>query len=420
MIPLENLPVRWYSVASSLACQRCVAGLIALSTISTIGCTTGVAQESWVQAAKKDWALSVKVTGELKASHSDAIGPPQLSEGGQYKIARMVAEGTRVKKGEEVVAFDTSDLEQRLLQRRNARDLSVAEIERHRSDTAIRRRDDKLAIAECQGAVRKAALKANGSADLFSSLELQTARLDHDLAVLRLQYRTEKAEAATRKNRDDLRALRDKKSRAEARLEKIEGYIQRMSVRAPRDATVIYLANWQGQKKKVGDGVWRGENILQTAATDQMLAAGQVAEADISQLAVSQRITLRLDAYPDAEYSGRIQAIGNLVGPPSAESPLRIAEVDIALDKAQPLSLRPGMRFSGQIETETIAGALLIPLNTVFVRDTHPIAYLRTGGGFRRVSLKLGRTLRGQVRVLDGLSEGDEVSTVDLQPESPG
>lgn len=394
--------------------------LFGSTVLAGFSCTDGATADIWVFTAKRDWTLGVDVTGELKASFSDTIGPPQLAEGGQYKIARMVAEGTKVKKGDEVVGFDTSELEQRLLRRKNNHDLSVAEIERRRSDAAIRQRDDQLAIAENQGAVRKAALKAAGSQDLYSSLELKTARLDHELAVLRLKYRQQKSDAADRQDRDDLRALRGKRDRAQARLQQIEGFIQRLSVPAPRDATVIYLANWQGQKKKIGDGVWRGENFLQTAATDKMLAAGQVAEAEVSRLALGQKITLRLEAHPDSEYLGTIQSISDLIGSPSAESKLRIAQLDIELNKTDPLSMRPGMRFTGRIETETIAGALLVPLNAVFVTDEGPVAYLRTADGFRKVSLQLGRTQRGQVRVLKGLSEGDQVSTIDLQREQPG
>lgn len=388
---------------------------IALAVLCVTGCTDQVSQESWAPTVKKNWTLSVKVSGELRASHSDAIGPPQIAEGGQYKIARMVAEGTKVKKGDEVVAFDTSELEERLRQRRNDLDLATAEIERRRSDAAIRRRDDELAIAESRGAERKAGLKAQGASDLFSSLELQTARLDHELAELRLKYRKDRANVAENQDRDDLLALRGKRRRAQERVAQIEGFIKRMSVRAPRNSTVIYLPNGQGQKKKVGDGVWRGENILRTASTSQMLAEGEVAETEIGRVALRQRATIRLEAHPDAEYSGKVQAIGKLVEPPSDGSPLRIAKVDIELDKTDPLSMRPGMRFTGKIEIETVPDALLVPLRAVFVRGEGPVAHVKTPRGFRTVPLRLGRAHRGQVRVVEGLSEGDEVSTLDLE-----
>lgn len=384
-----------------------------------LACGSGAETESWVTLRREDWSLGVEVTGTLKATVTDTLGPPQLGGDGEQKIARMVPEGARVAKGDEVVAFDTSELERQLLARQNERDLAAADIARRLSDAALRRRDEALAVAECEGAVRKAALKAEGSADLTSSLELQTARLDHQLAVRRLDYQRQKALATMVRDREDLGALREKHARAEQRVVQAKSDIERMRVRAPRDATVIYVANWQGQKKKVGDGVWRGENVLETAALDEMVALGDVAEADISRLAVGQRVTLRLEAHPDTGYSGQVRSIGNLVEPPTPESPRRIARVQIALEVSEPLRMRPGMRFVGTIETERLPRALHMPLAAVFLRPEGPIAYRRVGTGFEPVQLELGRAHLQDVEVLAGVVEGDQVALVDLGRSEP-
>jgi multidrug efflux pump subunit AcrA (membrane-fusion protein) len=188
-----------------------------------------------------------------------------------------------------------------------------------------------------------------------------------------------------------------------------------MSLRAPRDATVIYVPNWQGQKKKVGDGVWRGENVLETAALEEMIALGDVAEADISRLSIGQLVTLRLEAHPDTEYRGKVRSIGNLVEPPSPESPRRIVRVQIALDDTEPMRMRPGMRFVGTVETERLPRALHMPLSAVFLRPEGPVAYKRAGASFEEVPLELGRAHREDVEVLAGVSEGDQVAQVDLR-----
>jgi HlyD family secretion protein len=379
-----------------------------------LGCDSAAETESWITLSREDWSLGVEVTGTLKATVADTLGPPQLGQFGEYKIARMVAEGSRVAQGDEVVAFDTSDLERQLLERQHERDAAAADIARRISDGALRRRDEALGIAECEGAVRKAALKAEGSADLTSSLELQTARLDHELAQKRLAHQKQRALAASKRDQEDLEALREKHARAEQRVADAQSAIVRMSLRAPRNATVIYVPNWQGQKKKVGDGVWRGENVLETAALDEMIALGDVAEGDISRLSPGQPVTLRLEAHPDTEYRGAVRAIGNLVEPPSPESPLRIVRVEIALDASEPLRMRPGMRFAGTIETEKVPGSLHMPLEAVFLRQDGPVAFKRTGPGFEPVRLRLGRAYRGDVEVLEGVTEGDQVARVDL------
>jgi HlyD family secretion protein len=393
--------------------RRLVRGL-GLAGFFLLGCGSATETERWVTLSREDWSLGVEVTGTLKATVADTLGPPQLGQFGEYKIARMVAEGSRVAQGDEVVAFDTSDLERQLLERQNERDAAAADIARRISDAALRRRDEALGVAECEGGVRKAALKAEGSADLTSSLELQTARLDHELAQKRLAYQKQKALAALKRDQEDLEALREKHARAVQRVADAQSAIARMSLRAPRNATVIYVPNWQGQKKKVGDGVWRGENVLETAALDEMIALGDVAEGDISRLSLGQHVTLRLEAHPDTEYRGAVRAIGNLVEPPAPESPLRVVRVQIVLDATEPLRMRPGMRFVGTIETETVPGSLHMPLEAVFLRQDGPIAYKRTGAGAEPVPLRLGRAYRGDVEVLAGVAEGDQVARVDL------
>jgi hypothetical protein len=72
------------------------------------------------------------------------------------------------------------------------------------------------------------------------------------------------------------------------------------------------------------------------------------------------------------------------------------------------------MRFVGTIETETLPRSLHMPLDAVFLRQEGPVAYKRTNGGFELVRLSLGRAYRGEVEVLAGLAEGDQVARVDL------
>jgi len=379
-----------------------------------LGCGSVAENDDWVGLTREDWSLGVEVTGTLKATVSDTLGPPQLGQQGEFKIARMAAEGARVAKGDEVLAFDTSEFERQLLERQNERDAAAAEIARRISDAVLRRRDEALGIAECEGAVRKAALKAEGSADLTSTLELKTARLDHELAEKRLVYQRQKALATTRRDQEDLEALREKHARAEQRVADAERSIASMKLSAPRDATIIYLTDWSGQKKKVGDGVWRGLNVLETAALDDMIAFGDAAVADFSRLSVGQRVTLRLEAHPDTEYAGEVRSIANLVEPPAPESPLRVVRVQIVLDATEPLRMRPGMRFVGTIETERVPHALHMPLEAVFLRPDGPIAFKRTGAGYAQVKLSLGRAYRGDVEVLSGVAEGDQVARVDL------
>jgi hypothetical protein len=72
------------------------------------------------------------------------------------------------------------------------------------------------------------------------------------------------------------------------------------------------------------------------------------------------------------------------------------------------------MRFTGSVETGRVAAALILPAEAVFPTSDGPVAYRDARVGFERVALRLGVRTAKSVEVIDGLAEGDRVSTRDL------
>ncbi len=385
-----------------------VAAAVALGVL--LGCTGEDAGRDWVQVQRGELVLGVAVTGELEAVNSESLGPPLVSGIGEFKIARMAPEGETLEKGQPALAFDTSELIRKLEQKQNERAAAAAEMGKKRADAAIARRNEELNIAEVEGKLRKAELKAERSSELTGSLELALAKADYELAKKELAHVKARARAAQAHDERDLAALRFRESEADARVKEIEAALPLMTVPAPRTGTVIYISNWNNQKKKVGDAVWRGERILKTASLERMSGSGQIDEVDVSKIALDQRVTLRLEAYPDVEYTGSVRAIGRLVEQLSRDNPRRIVRTQFDIDQTDPGRMRPGMRFGGTAETERISGALLIPLNAIFLTEQGPVAYRRSSVGVEAVALTLGKSNEKFVQVLSGLSEGDEVS----------
>ena len=79
-----------------------------------------------------------------------------------------------------------------------------------------------------------------------------------------------------------------------------------MTVKAPRDGTVIYVTNWRDEKMKVGDTCWRGQEVVELPDMSAMMARGQVDEADAGQVSIGQLFRIRLDAHPDVEFTGKV------------------------------------------------------------------------------------------------------------------
>ncbi len=364
----------------------------------------------WVAVERGELVLGIPVEGELQAQEASVLGAPSIPRLYNFQISFMAPEGRRVAAGEPVLSFDTSELDQLLLQRMADRDSAEKEIEKRRTDLAKRRAETELRLAEARADLRKVRLELEVPEDLVAAKELALQRIDRDLAGLEIAYLEEKLELLDRQAEAELGALEERRTRAASRVREIEGYLERLRIEAPRDGIVIYTTDWRGEKHKVGDTAWRGNPILQVPDLERLEAAGTVDEADAGALAAGQRVTLRLDAHPDRELTGRVARIGRTVQRRSPRDPVKVVRLEIDLDRVEPAILRPGMRFRGRVETERLDDAVLVPSAAVAATAEGAMVYRKTALGVEEVRPGLGRRGEDAVEVLSGLSEGDRVA----------
>lgn len=366
----------------------------------------------WSEVRRDDLVLGVEVNGELAATETSQLGPPQLSDYWDFKISFMAPEGDEVEAGAPVLGFDTENLEQQLLTQQAEAEQARKNIERTEKNLAMQRRQDLLRLAEAEARQRKAELIVQRPEALSKADELAVAQLDLELARKELAYLQERVEGSRRSAESQLATLRGQQQRAEQRVVEIRQAIEMMTRRAPRAGTVIYVTDWNDEKKKVGDTCWKGQNVVELPDLRTMKADGRVDEADAGKLAERQRVTLRLDAHPDVEFAGRIASIWKTVRHERG-SQVKMARLEIELDETDTRKMRPGMRFRGRVETERISEAVLLPIDAVFLQAEGPVVYRKTLFGFDTVSVELGRRNDSHVEVLSGLQPGDSVSLVD-------
>ncbi|HUP66562.1 MAG TPA: efflux RND transporter periplasmic adaptor subunit [Thermoanaerobaculia bacterium] len=356
-----------------------------------------------------DLIMGVEATGTLSAVVSDRLGPPQIADKFDFKISMMAAEGAEVKAGQPVLGFDVSDL-QRLLEEKTAeRDSARTQIEKARADLKIRGEDEQLALAQAEARMRKAELKLEAPEELQGANERREIELERDLARREIEHRKGRLSSFAGAAREEILLLTAKENGAAIAVADMQDQIGKMSVKAPRAGTVVYVTNWRSEKKKVGDNVWRMEKVIEIPDLRSMMANGEVDESDAGKVQMGQRLTLKLDAHPDEEFGGSITAINKTVQRQSPQTPLKVLKIEIALDKTDTERMRPGMRFRARLETGRAKNVLLIPHDAVHTTADGPVAMRKTISGQERVSLELGRRNDEHIEVLSGLSEGDRV-----------
>ncbi|MEO6775663.1 MAG: HlyD family efflux transporter periplasmic adaptor subunit [Kofleriaceae bacterium] len=389
----------------------CVAVLGALGG-AVASCSKRAGELQFVDVRRADLIIGAEVSGELEAIDSTDVHPPNVGQIWNFKIAQIASEGDDVKAGELVVAFDPSEVMRDLETMQNEADAAQKTLEQKHDDAALARRDDALKVAEAESALKKASLKAAESPDLVAVVDLETERLDQQNAQLVLDGAKFHAASTKQSDEQELAQLAEKAAYAKHRAEVLRASLSQMQVMSPRAGTIVVPADWQGNKKKVGDPAWKGETVLQVVGLSKMQGKGIVDEVDLSRVRAHQVVTLRLDALPDVKLTGHIDEIEKSVGAKSHTDPSRVAKLTIALDPTT-VALRPGMRFRGEVETDKLVQVVQVPVEAVFVTADGPVAYRATGSGFEKVKLVLGKRSATAIEVKSGLAPGDRVSRVE-------
>lgn len=358
-------------------------------------------------------AIEIDVEGTLASEDSSLLTPPEVGDAYVFQIAFMAPEGSEVTVGDTVLAFDTSALTMSLETQRAELEQAIKNIEKHEVDLQQQTIDLELQLAEADAALARAELRNDIPDDLRSSNDAIIAQLDVDGATAEVQSLRSQLQAARDEGRSRQAGLVAQRDRAGARVARLEQSIARMSVTAPRPGTVIYVSDWRGEKKKVGDSAWRGEKIIELPDLSRMIARGEVDEADAGRLAEGQAVRFRLDAHPDIEFAGTITSIWRTVQRKrGSSSPIKVVRVDIVLAQTDRQRMRPGMRFSGAVEEGRLEDVVLVPSRAVAPTDAGPVVYRRRGLGWEAVPVSLGARNRDLVEVVAGLKAGDRVAAV--------
>jgi multidrug resistance efflux pump len=367
-------------------------------------------QGDWIRVSRGDLVTGIDITGTLSAVDSGSFGPPQVNDVWDFKISMIAPEGSDVKQGAPVLGFDTTDLQKRLDEKSAERDQAHKEIEKNTADLALRREDEKLKLADAEARLRKAQLKLEGPADIVSIKDRKQVELDFNLAKMETESIRQRIASFERAAAAQIALLTSKETTAASIVADTQRAINAMTIMAPRNGTIVYVVNWRGDKKKVGDTCWRMERVIEIPDLARMMAKGEVDEADAGKIAVGQRVVFNLDAHPDEEFAGTIREAARTVQQQQGtKDPIKVLKVNIALDRTDPAKMRPGMRFHGTVELGRAKSALLIPRSAVFVTDSGPVAYRRGAFSVTTVPLKLGRENEKTVEVLSGLSASDRV-----------
>jgi len=162
-------------------------------------------------------------------------------------------------------------------------------------------------------------------------------------------------------------------AQAQAAVEEAEDQLSKTIFTAPMDGKVTRLNVEEGETVIIGTMNNPGSLVLTISDLSVIEVVVQVDETDVSLISLDDSATIRIDAFPQRTFVGRVTEIGNsAINPPSGQQAGQQAAIDfevvLTLEHTD-APLRPDLSATADIVVETRANALAVPIIAMTVRD---------------------------------------------------
>jgi Cu(I)/Ag(I) efflux system membrane fusion protein len=167
---------------------------------------------------------------------------------------------------------------------------------------------------------------------------------------------------------------------------------------APQDGEILERAAVNGMRAAPGDMLFRiADHQLVWVLVD-------IAERDLEQIAIGQKVDVRPRAFANRVFSGEVALIY-----PHLNAQTRTARVRIELANPDGL-LRPDMYVDAEIDTGSPQPVLTVPESAILDTGSRQAVIVEKGQGrFEPRDVKLGHRGGGYVEVREGVAEGEPV-----------
>ena len=300
----------------------------------------------------------IRLTGTVEAVHSSKVVVPQLTgQNNQMTLTGLIPNGSRVNEGDPIAEFDpTAEMDRAREAKAKYEDLGHQvdqKIASNRADAEKRQSDLKQAEADLGKAmleVQKAPVLAE-IARLQNEVKAAVAR-EHVDSLKKSNALHDKSDAAA------LRILELQRDRQKVALERAQGNLDKLRVRAPLGGMIAHAnvyRNGSMTHAQEGDQMYRGNALVSIFDPSEMQVRCSVGEPDGIALVKGARATVYLDAYPDLALSAHFE-YASPIATTALSSPIKSFTAVFKLDKPDP-HLMPDLSAAVVIQPRAADGS---------------------------------------------------------------
>jgi len=322
------------------------------------------------------------------------------------------------------VRLDDKDLQSNLRSAQARRDAQAAQLQVGKMRLATQ----ESAMVGTRALLEDARRTLERDQELARSRTIAQSELDQaQCSVDKLQADLEAAENSLKADRMALEVLQHQLASAEAEVARCKDDLANTMIVSPIDGTVTRLAAEVGELAVMGTMNNPGTEILRVADLSRMLLVAQIDEADIGAVEAGQNAKIRIQAYGEKVFSGKVQSVA-LINSISGINRSKCYETKILID-TQGQQIFSGLTAEVEIQTKRHDNVLRLPSQAVLgrrvddlpwqIRDKNPtidqaksitpVVYRCVNGKAVVTPVKIGAANATQTIILEGLNDDDVV-----------
>ena len=213
---------------------------------------------------------------------------------------------------------------------------------------------------------------------------------------------------------------------SDARVSEAEEALTYTTIKSPIDGVITRVNAEVGEIVMVGTMNNAGTVIIEVADLSKMLVVAQVDEADVAKIEVGQNAKVQVNAFPDAEFCGKVHSVA--LSHSNSSTGTKYFRTEILLDSVDE-KLFSGLTAHVDIETFKHTDVLTVPMQAVMdrnidelpldIRENNPyvdkektfaiIVYRFVDGKAVVTPVKMGESDLTHTIIEEGLSENDKV-----------
>ena len=398
-----------------------------------------------------DEGVNVKAGDLLLEFDSAAL----VTKRNDQEITAATAEGNLII-SEEKLEVTKGDCDANLLEREVALTLAKMNFEKYeKGDFPQQARDYEAAIALADEEMKRALEKLEWSQRLakegfltrteLQADELALRRKEIDLEMARTKMsvltnytliqqrathesdvrRATRALARTKwQNKSILRQVETEivqrtreRDRATNRLAELNFQISKSKIFAPTNGVVLYASTvqiarrrWWTRPLAVGETAVQRQELIYIPLDTGMIVELMVPEASLNKLELGMAANVKVDAFPDRVFHGKLAKIGILPDGQSAQlnPDLKMYKCELECDFSD-VVIRPGMSCDVELVKHSYEKVLYCPMQCVTRIEGVPHVYVQKDGQWTPRRVEVGLDNNRMIHIVSGVSAGDVV-----------